>query len=120
MAGGGSAVRGSRVGAGPQGEMERGVAAPRRQVAFFCSNQHESLLTFAEQAEVPPIWDCPKCGLPANQDSENPPAAPTHEPFKTHLAYVKERRSDAEAEAILDEAIKVLRSRRRSGEVGLH
>lgn len=120
MAGGGGAVRGSRVGAGPQGEMERGDAAPRQHVTFFCSNHHESVLTFAEKAEVPPTWDCPKCGLPANQDAEHPPAAPVHEPFKTHLAYAKERRSDAEAEAILDEALKVLRSRRRSGDVGLH
>jgi hypothetical protein len=27
------------------------------------------------------------------------------EPYKTHLAYVKERRSDADGEAILDEAL---------------
>ena len=39
------------------------------------------------------------------------------EPYKTHLAYVKERRSDQEAEVILDEAIQQLRSRRKSGEI---
>jgi hypothetical protein len=33
------------------------------------------------------------------------------------LAYVKERRSDKEAEDILDEAIQLLRSRRKAGEI---
>jgi len=33
------------------------------------------------------------------------------EPYKTHLAYVKERRSQNEGEAILDEALKALRDR---------
>ena len=74
-------------------------------------------MTFSVDATVPESWDCPKCGLPASLDSENPPPAPKIEPYKTHLAYVKERRSDKEAEVILDEAIQLLRSRRKSGEV---
>ena len=56
-------------------------------------------------------WDCPRCGFPAGQDKENPPAPPKTEPYKTHLAYVKERRSDADGEAILDEALSTLRER---------
>jgi hypothetical protein len=32
-----------------------------------------------------------------------------NEPYKTHLAYVKERRTEAEANKILDIAIKKLR-----------
>ena len=57
----GNAIRGSRVGAGPMGEAERGESAPRV------------------------------------------------EPYKTHLAYVKERRSDSDGEAILAEALARLR-----------
>jgi hypothetical protein len=34
------------------------------------------------------------------------------EPYKTHLAYVKERRSDTEAEQLLEEALDQLRARR--------
>ena len=34
-----------------------------------------------------------------------------NEPYKTHLAYVKERRSDADGEAILNEALEGLRKR---------
>jgi len=101
----GSAIRGSRVGAGPMGEAERGDAAPRHRVAFYCANGHETRPSFATEAAVPAEWDCPRCGLPAGRDKENPPAAPKIEPYKTHLAYVKERRSDADGEAILNEAL---------------
>lgn len=114
---GGSAIRGSRVGAGPMGEAERGDSAPRTYVSFFCSNGHETRPAFAADAVLPEEWDCPRCGLPANLDSENPPPPPKITPYKTHLAYVKERRTDAEAVAILAEALETLRARRASGEV---
>ncbi|MGL5852788.1 MAG: RNA polymerase-binding protein RbpA, partial [Phycicoccus sp.] len=39
-------------------------------------------------------------------------APPKVEPYKTHLAYVKERRSDEDGAAILDEALETLRGRR--------
>ncbi|MCA1981951.1 MAG: RNA polymerase-binding protein RbpA [Nocardioides sp.] len=117
MAGGANAIRGSRVGAGPMGEAERGDAAPRRAVTYFCAREHRTVITFAVEATPPEAWDCPKCGLPGGLDAENAPAAPKIEPYKTHLAYVKERRSDKEAEDILDDAINLLRSRRKSGEI---
>jgi len=34
------------------------------------------------------------------------------EPYKTHLAYVKERRTEGEAESLLEEALQQLRVRR--------
>jgi rubredoxin len=110
----GSAIRGSRVGAGPMGEAERGDAAPRVVVSFWCANGHETRPSFAEETggQVPESWDCPRCGFPAGQDRANPPAPPRNEPYKTHLAYVKERRSDADGEAILTEALERLRARR--------
>jgi len=108
---GGSAIRGSRVGAGPMGEAERGEPAPRRRISYWCANAHESRPSFADEADIPDTWDCPRCGLPAGQDRETPPSAPKNEPYKTHLAYVKERRSDADGEAILAEALAKLRGR---------
>lgn len=110
---GGSAIRGSRVGAGPMGETERGELENRVYVTYYCENGHESRHAFAEDAEVPDEWDCPRCGLPAGRDPENPPPAPRIEPYKTHLAYVKERRSDADGAAILEEALEALRSKPR-------
>jgi len=106
---GGNAIRGSRIGAGPMGEAERGDTAPRRRVAFWCSNGHESRPSFAADAEVPDAWDCPRCGLPAGRDKDNPPAPPRTEPYKTHLAYVRERRDDKDGEALLNEALEALR-----------
>ena len=109
---GGNAIRGSRVGAGPMGEAERGEAAPRLSVGFWCANRHESRIAFASDAEVPETWDCPRCGLPAGSDEQNPPPAPRTEPYKTHLAYVRERRSDEDGDALLEEALARLRARR--------
>jgi hypothetical protein len=99
------------------GEAERGEAAPRQNGTYFCSREQRTLIAFAVDAQVPESWDCPRCGLPASLDSENPPPPTKIEPYKTHLAYVKERRSDAEAKDILEEALQTLRARRKSGEV---
>ncbi|WP_153396693.1 RNA polymerase-binding protein RbpA [Ornithinicoccus halotolerans] len=109
-----NAIRGSRVGSGPMGEVERGESAARRTISFWCANGHETRPSFAaeEQLEIPDTWDCPRCGLPAGQDQEHPPAPPRVEPYKTHLAYVKERRSDADGEQLLEEALQALRARR--------
>ncbi len=90
------------------GEAERGDAAPRQRIVYFCAHGHETVPTFALDAEGPDSWECPRCGLPANRDCDNPPPVPRTEPYKTHLAYVKERRSDAEAREILDEALRTL------------
>lgn len=108
---GGNAIRGSRVGAGPIGEAERGEAAPRRRVSFWCTNTHETRPSFAEDAPIPDTWDCPRCGFPAGRDRDNAPDPPKTEPYKTHLAYVRERRNQADGEAILAEALAKLRGR---------
>jgi hypothetical protein len=108
---GGNAIRGSRVGAGPMGEAERGEAAPRIRVSFWCANDHETRPSFAEEAAIPETWDCPRCGFPAGRDKDNPPAPPKTEPYKTHLAYVRERRNEADGEAILQEALQRLRGK---------
>ena len=91
------------------GEAERGDAAPRHRISFFCANGHETRPSFASEAAIPTEWDCPRCGLPAGTDKDNPPAAPKVEPYKTHLAYVKERRNDTDGAAILAEALDRLR-----------
>lgn len=106
-----NAIRGSRVGSGPMGEAERGDSAPRVHVSYWCSNDHESRPSFARDhgLQVPETWDCPRCGLPAGRDRHNPPLPPRTEPYKTHLAYVKERRSDIDGAELLENALQVLR-----------
>ena len=96
------------------GEAERGESAPRFWVSYWCAKGHETRPSFSVEgnAEAPETWDCPRCGYPAGQDQQNPPSPVRNEPYKTHLAYVKERRTDEDGEAILDEALAALRARR--------
>jgi hypothetical protein len=94
---------------------ERCDPAPRREIGYWCANEHMHQILLAADAVAPATWDCPRCGLPAGQDRLNPPGRPRAEPYKSHLAYVKERRSDADGAAILAEALAQLRQRR--GEV---
>ena len=48
----GSAIRGSRVGAGPMGEAERGDAIARFRVSYWCAQGHETRPSFAEDETV--------------------------------------------------------------------
>ncbi|MBO9578613.1 MAG: RNA polymerase-binding protein RbpA [Microbacteriaceae bacterium] len=115
MATGGSAIRGSRVGAGPMGEQDRGITAERIAVSYWDGLGNETVRYFAAglpDEEIPMTIDSPTSGLPAGRDKANPPSLSKAEPYKTHLAYVKERRTDAEAEQLLEEALQQLRSRR--------
>ena len=116
MSSGGSAIRGSRIGAGPMGEQDRGFKAQKIERSYYCSNKHSFSPSFSAEldlAEIPLELDCPHCGLPSGQDPNNPPVIAKHEPYKTHLAYVKERRSAKEAKDLLDEAVAAVRSRRQ-------
>ena len=118
MASGGSAIRGSRVGAGPMGEQDRGFHAERIAISYWDALGNETVRYFAAnlpEEEIPDVIDSPSTGLPAGRDKENPPSVAKTEPYKTHLAYVKERRSDEDGAAILEEALQKLKARR--GEV---
>jgi DNA-directed RNA polymerase subunit RPC12/RpoP len=97
------------------GEADRGFKAERVFRDYFCSNGHETNKQFSAHLEAEEIMaeiDCPNCGLPAGLDKNNPPVIAKHEPYKTHLAYVKERRTDEEAVQLLDEAVSAVRERR--------
>jgi hypothetical protein len=94
------------------GESERGLSIERVAVTFWCAGGHETRTFFAASAELPEVWDCHRCGRPAGLDQEHPPLAAPTAPFKTHLAYVRERRSDADAEILLAEALAKLRGTR--------
>ena len=109
------AIRGTRVGAGNSADSGSGARAEARTVNFYCANGHEMNPQFAAtvaDADIPELLDCTKCELMAGQDKENPPPDGKAEPYKTHLAYVKERRTEAEAEEILAEALAAIQERR--------
>ena len=115
MATGGNAIRGTRVGAGPMGEQDHGIRADRVAITYWDALGNETVRYFAAgipDDEIPDIIDHPHSGLPAGRDRENPPAVQKTEPYKTHLAYVKERRTEEEADALLEDALQQLRDRR--------
>ena len=110
---GGNAIRGSRVGAGPMGEQDRGFHAERVAVSYWDAMGNETIRYFAAdlpEDEIPEVIDSPSTGLPAGRDKATPPQVAKNEPYKTHLAYVKERRTPEEAVQLLDEALQKLRS----------
>ncbi|WP_040164527.1 RNA polymerase-binding protein RbpA [Microbacterium gorillae] len=115
MATGGNAIRGTRVGAGPMGEQDHGFHAERVAISYWDALGNETVRYFAANVpaeEIPETIDSPHSGLPAGQDKDNPPMVAKPEPYKTHLAYVKERRSDEEATSLLEDALTQLRERR--------
>ncbi len=97
------------------GEQDRGFHADRIQVSYWDEMGNETVRYFAANLpdeEIPEVIDSPSTGLPAGRDKANPPSVAKLEPYKTHLAYVKERRTEEEAATLLDEALTQLRARR--------
>ena len=97
------------------GEQDRGFHADRIQISYWDELGNETVRNFAAnlpEDEIPEIIDSPSTGLPAGRDRNNPPSVAKLEPYKTHLAYVKERRTEKEAAELLEEALEQLRARR--------
>lgn len=97
------------------GEQDRGFHADRVAISYWDAHGNETVRYFSAtlpEEEIPETIDSPSTGLPAGRDRENPPSVSKLEPYKTHLAYVKERRTDEEAAALLDDALTQLRTRR--------
>lgn len=97
------------------GEMDHGVRAERIKVSYWDALGNETIRYFAADVapeEIPEQIDSPSSGLPAGRDRNNPPEVAKNEPYKTHLAYVKERRTEEEAEELLEAALQKLRQRR--------
>lgn len=115
MAIGSNAIRGARVGSGPMGEKDYGIRAERNPVSYWDALGNETIRYFAADVaedDIPEQIDAPQSGLPAGRDRKNPPQLSKPEPYKTHLAYVKERRTDEESKELLEEALQKLRKRR--------
>lgn len=115
MAIGNNAIRGARVGSGPMGEKDYGIRAERVAISYWDALGNETVRYFAAdiaEDEIPEQIDSPQTGLPAGRDKNNPPQMEKAEPYKTHLAYVKERRTPEEAEELLEQALLKLRKRR--------
>jgi len=107
-------LRGARLG-GQSFEDERGIEfAARQQVGYRCPQGHEFEITMSEEAEVPAVWECPRCGAEALNTSGAKPEEKAEKPVRTHWDMLLERRSEKELEDILKERLELL----RGGEIG--
>jgi hypothetical protein len=95
------------------GEYDHGNHAERIAVSYWDAEGNETVRYYAADVpadQIPETIDSPTTGLPAGRNKENPPTLAKTEPYKTHLAYVKERRTEAEAKALLDDALAAIRA----------
>ena len=105
---------GARLG-GQSFEDERGIEfAARQQVGYRCKQDHEFEITMSVEAEVPAVWECPRCGAEALSVSGIKPEVKAEKPARTHWDMLLERRSEKELEEILKERLELL----RGGEIG--
>ncbi|MBP2368440.1 RNA polymerase-binding protein RbpA [Pseudonocardia parietis] len=89
----------------------------RQGVVYWCAAGHSYCVTFAADASVPATWEC-RCGLPAGQDPDHPPVVAEPAVYRTPLEYLHERRSDADLDTILDEALQAVAAARRRDPTG--
>ncbi len=102
-------LRGSRLGSVSY-ENERGQApAARVRVDFACPQGHAFDVVFAEEADLPALWDCPTCGASATALNGPAPVAKPVKPTRTHWDMLLERRSVNDLQVLLDERLAEIR-----------
>ena len=107
-------LRGARLG-GQSFEDERGIEfAARQQVGYRCDQAHEFEITMSVEADVPAVWECPRCGAEGLSISGIVKEQKAEKPVRTHWDMLLERRSVVELEDILSERLALL----RGGEIG--
>jgi len=107
-------LRGARLG-GQSFEDERGIEfAARQNVGYACPQGHVFEIPMALEADVPAVWECPRCGAEGMSVSGIKPAEKNEKRVRTHWDMLLERRSIKELEDILAERVDLL----RQGEIG--
>jgi hypothetical protein len=66
------------------------------------------------EADVPAVWECPRCGAEGLSVSGIEKVVKVEKPVRTHWDMLLERRSEKELEDILKERLELL----RGGEIG--
>lgn len=104
------ALRGVGLGA-KSFEDEEGVEfAARQNIGFDCPQGHHFDLTFSVEAELPTVWECPRCGQVSARSDGTVAEAKAEKPPRTHWDMLLERRSIKELEVLLAERLELLRT----------
>ena len=84
--------------------------AARQDVGFDCPQGHHFTKAFAAEAELPTVWECPKCGKESERTDGVKAEEKPEKPPRTHWDMLRERRSIAELEELLAERLDEMRS----------
>ncbi len=103
------ALRGSGLGSKSFADGQGVELAPRLQVGFDCPKGHHFEIVFAEEAELPTEWECPKCGETARRSDGAEPEVKQSKAPRTHWDMLRERRSIEELEDLLAERLEEIR-----------
>lgn len=91
--------------------------APRQEVIYRCPRDHEFTVTFAAGVVPPVTWEWCRCGAEGNRDQASQVPDLRAAEHARHVAHVFSRRTQAELETILAEALAEMRAGRRIGEL---
>lgn len=110
-------LRGIRLGAQSLQSEEGVILMERTQVTYACPKcEHETVLTFAADAEPPATWECRNCGAEAvlrvADGSTVEVEASGEKAGRTPWDMLLERRTTEELEEILAERLEYVRARR--------
>jgi len=99
----------------PSNQTDRGAAsAPRRNAEYWCATDHLTTVPFAADIDPPEQWLCTKCGAPAGGERGSAPSSARPRVFpRTPYEFLMMRRTVAEGDRLLAEAVADLRRRRR-------
>lgn len=104
-------LRGSGLGAKSFEDESSIEFAPRKEIGFDCPAGHHFSRVFAEGAELPTSWECPRCGRVSKRSDGVEMVVKEEKPARTHWDMLLERRSIAELEDLLAERLDLLRSK---------
>lgn len=105
-------LRGSRLGAVSYETDRNAELAPRKPAEYQCPKGHVFDVPFADEAEIPLVWECKFDGSVARLLDGAEPEAKKVKPARTHWDMLMERRTIADLEEVLAERLEVLRGRR--------
>ena len=103
-------IRGTRLGATSNADPAGVELAPRQTVGFDCPNDHHFTIVFAEEADVPTMWECPRCGAVGSRSDGVEAELKAEKPPRTHWDMVRERRSIEELDELLAERLDEIRA----------